>query len=84
MELEKDVSRKREEKKGWWGCGGKRGLRERAGSCRSLVSLREAVDASLAWGTLLGPGFSDLKRNSLREPGIRKLLDTLQLGFECG
>lgn len=84
MELEKDVSRKREEKKDWWGCGGKRGVREGAGSCRSLDSLREAVDASLAWGTLLRPGFSDLKRNSLREPAVRKFLDTLELGFECG
>lgn len=61
-----------------------RGDSERAGSCRSLVSLREAVDASLVQGTLLGPGFSDLKRNSLREPGVRKFLDTLELGFECG
>lgn len=45
MELEKDVSRKREEKNDWWGCGGKRGVGEGAGSCRSLDSLREAVDA---------------------------------------
>lgn len=28
MELEKDVSRGREEKKDWWGHGGKRGLRK--------------------------------------------------------
>lgn len=24
------------------------------------------------------------KRNSLHEPGVRKFLDTLELGFECG
>lgn len=56
MKLEKDVSRKREEKKDWWGRGGKRGLRERAGSCRSLVSLSKAVDASLARVSLTSRG----------------------------
>lgn len=56
MELEKDVSRKREEEKDWWGRGGKRGLRERAGSCRSLVSLSKAVAASLVRVSLTSRG----------------------------
>lgn len=77
MELEKDVSRKREEEKDWWGAWREGGL-GKAGSCRSLVSLNKAM------ATHFSAGFSDLKRNSLHEPGVRKFLDTLELGFECG